>query len=86
GDVRVRGIDVHDGTHYPLSLVAWQFGPRLTLRVDHRTDVYGTADAKDLAARLVQELERIATSPEAPVGTATAGTTAGTVAEATAQG
>ncbi|MBP2478994.1 amino acid adenylation domain-containing protein/non-ribosomal peptide synthase protein (TIGR01720 family) [Crossiella equi] len=60
GEATVRGIDVHDGTHYPLSLVARLDGDRLTLRLDCRPDAVGTAEAARLADRLRHHLAELA--------------------------
>ncbi|MGW0778948.1 amino acid adenylation domain-containing protein, partial [Streptomyces sp. NPDC002835] len=63
----VTGIEGHDATHYPLILTAVP-GERLQLRLDFRTDLFDTAAAEALMARLVRVLENAAQSYDAPVG------------------
>ncbi|GGQ68529.1 hypothetical protein GCM10010145_42740 [Streptomyces ruber] len=46
----VRDIEVHDGTHHPLSVVARQDGTELSPRVDHRPDRFTGAEACQRAA------------------------------------
>ncbi|WP_345025516.1 amino acid adenylation domain-containing protein, partial [Actinomadura keratinilytica] len=67
--VRVTGVDSHDATHYPLSLAAVP-GPRLTLRLYHRPDLYGDRDADRLLGRLRRLVETFAADPGGPVGRA----------------
>ncbi|MFC6882171.1 MULTISPECIES: amino acid adenylation domain-containing protein [Actinomadura] len=67
GGLTLHDVDGHDATHYPLTLAAVP-GRRLSLRLDHRADLYGAADAERLAARLVRVLEAIAGRPSLPLG------------------
>ncbi|MEK8173311.1 condensation domain-containing protein [Streptomyces sp. M19] len=60
GEVVVRGVEVRDGTHYPLSLVARQDGAELALRVDHRPDVFTEAEAHEVGNRLLSHLRALA--------------------------
>ena len=60
GAVAVRGIDVRDGTHYPLSLVAREDGAGLSLRVDFRPDCFTEAEAREAGATLLHHLEALA--------------------------
>ncbi|MEU1012944.1 amino acid adenylation domain-containing protein [Streptomyces sp. NPDC005890] len=52
---RVVGVEVRDGTHFALRLVALP-GPRLRLRLGHRPDAFSRAEADALLDRLVHEL------------------------------
>ncbi|WP_258348539.1 non-ribosomal peptide synthetase [Saccharopolyspora gregorii] len=65
---RITGMRVHDGTHYPLSLIVLP-GERLGFRLDHRTDVADEAAARLLLDRLAAVLDRICAAPDAPLGT-----------------
>ncbi|GAA4058582.1 amino acid adenylation domain-containing protein [Actinomadura miaoliensis] len=67
--VRVTGVDSHDATHYPLSLAAVP-GPRLTLRLYYRPDLYERQDADRLLGRLRRLIETFAADPGGPVGRA----------------
>lgn len=60
--LRLAALDVTDGTHYPLRLVALS-GRTLTLRLGHRPDVFSHAEAERLLTRLVHTLQAL---PEAP--------------------
>ncbi|MFB9904284.1 hypothetical protein [Allokutzneria oryzae] len=60
GEVAVRRIDVHDGTHYPLSLVARVDGARLELRVDYRPDAFTEAEAHEVGECLLHNLRALA--------------------------
>ncbi|KUN95706.1 non-ribosomal peptide synthetase [Streptomyces caeruleatus] len=60
--LRLAALDVTDGTHYPLRLVALS-GRTLTLRLGHRPDVFSRAEAERLLTRLVHTLQAL---PEAP--------------------
>ncbi|MFB8240439.1 amino acid adenylation domain-containing protein [Kitasatospora purpeofusca] len=67
GTMRVTSVEGRDATHYPLALIAMP-GPRLRLRLDHRTDVLDGAEAATLLARFVRVLEALAADPGQPVG------------------
>ncbi|MCK2244157.1 MULTISPECIES: non-ribosomal peptide synthetase [unclassified Crossiella] len=60
GEVTVRDLQVNDGTHYPLSLVARQEGAELALRVDHRPDAISPEEAAEIANHLRHHLESLA--------------------------
>ncbi|MEU0922802.1 non-ribosomal peptide synthetase [Streptomyces malaysiensis] len=64
--VRIAGVDVDDATHYPLTLAVIP-GDRLTLRLDHRSDLLDHDAARRLAARLVRLLETVVADPDRPV-------------------
>ncbi|MGW2228795.1 non-ribosomal peptide synthetase [Streptomyces formicae] len=63
---RVTGTEDHGGTHYPLALITHP-GDRLRLRLDHRTDLFDAAAARDILDRLVRILRAAATDPGRPV-------------------
>ncbi|WP_086821039.1 non-ribosomal peptide synthetase [Allokutzneria sp. NRRL B-24872] len=56
GSVVVRDITVHDGTHYPLSLVARMASDHLELRIDYRPDAFTEHEACAVADGLVRNL------------------------------
>ncbi|MFD0654990.1 AMP-binding protein [Streptomyces malaysiensis] len=64
--MRIAGVDVDDATHYPLTLAVIP-GDRLTLRLDHRSDLFDHDAARRLAARLVRLLETVVADPDRPV-------------------
>ncbi|MEU6095308.1 amino acid adenylation domain-containing protein [Streptomyces sp. NPDC047079] len=59
GGLRLASVDVEDGTHYPLRLVALP-GRALTLRLGYRPDAFSRAEAGRLLDRLVQVLHTAA--------------------------
>ncbi|MFE0515079.1 amino acid adenylation domain-containing protein, partial [Streptomyces sp. NPDC058964] len=65
--LRLTGVEGVDATHYPLTLAAIP-GPRLTLRLGHRTDAFTQDDARQYLERVVRLLEAMADGPERPVG------------------
>ncbi|MER5345710.1 amino acid adenylation domain-containing protein [Streptomyces mirabilis] len=67
GGLRLTGYGVGDATHYPLRLAVTP-GDGLDLRLGHRTDVVGAAEATTLLDRLIRVLEAIAAEPTRPVG------------------
>ncbi|MEU4770263.1 non-ribosomal peptide synthase/polyketide synthase, partial [Actinosynnema sp. NPDC023794] len=67
GGVRVLGADGVDAIHYPLGLAAVP-GPRLSLRVVHRPDVFTAEQAGEIADRLVRLLTAMADDPARPIG------------------
>ncbi|MEU5157804.1 amino acid adenylation domain-containing protein, partial [Glycomyces sp. NPDC021274] len=66
--LRITGGEQRDAAHYPLTLIAWMTGPRLTLRLSHRTDAFDEATVEALAARLVGVLEQVVAAPEVRLG------------------
>ncbi|MFJ1749547.1 amino acid adenylation domain-containing protein [Streptomyces sp. NPDC088116] len=66
--VRLTSAEGHDATHYTLGLVAARSGDRLELRLDHRPDVYGAAEARTVLERLRRLLEAVAHTPDRPIG------------------
>ena len=67
GGVRVTGGGGHDATHYPLALAAVP-GERLSLRLDHRTDLFTEAEAARIVERLRKALTLVATEPDRLLG------------------
>ncbi|WP_084693310.1 non-ribosomal peptide synthetase [Actinomadura atramentaria] len=72
-DVRVTRVEGRDAAHYPLSLAAIpgallpSGGDGLHLRIGHRLDAYGPAEAADIAARYVRLARILATDPNRPL-------------------
>ncbi|HEX2316312.1 MAG TPA: amino acid adenylation domain-containing protein [Thermomonospora sp.] len=66
GGLRVRGVDGHDASHYPLALAAVP-GDRLSLRIDFRPDVFTAAQAQQVMRRLRRILTAIAHEPGLPL-------------------
>ncbi|MFC0040245.1 amino acid adenylation domain-containing protein [Actinomadura rayongensis] len=67
GGLTLHGVGGYDASHYPLALAAVP-GERLSLRVDHRTDLYDTAAAERVMRRLLRVLDAIAHRPDLPLG------------------
>ncbi|GIJ73823.1 non-ribosomal peptide synthetase [Virgisporangium ochraceum] len=65
--VRVGRFAGHDASHYPLTIVATP-GPRLHLRLGHRTDVVDAATAAGIADRLLRVLGTVARDDGRTVG------------------
>ncbi|MEO3827715.1 amino acid adenylation domain-containing protein [Actinomadura sp. B10D3] len=65
-EVRLAGLEVDEGTHYPLRLIAIP-GPRLRLWLGYRPDAFGRPEIERLMARLTRLLEAIAAEPDRPV-------------------
>ncbi|WP_026314149.1 non-ribosomal peptide synthetase [Actinomadura flavalba] len=65
--VRITGADAYDATHFPLSFVAAP-GTELRLRLHYRPDVYDTATAEALLARVRRVLEAVAADPDRSIG------------------
>ncbi|MFI6099214.1 amino acid adenylation domain-containing protein [Lentzea sp. NPDC051213] len=60
GAVSVRGADVRDGTHYPLSLVARLDRDSLAVRIDYRPDVWSEENADSILTNLLKHLRHVA--------------------------
>ncbi|GGU51002.1 hypothetical protein [Lentzea flava] len=60
GTVTARGVEVRDGTHYPLSLVARLDRDALALRIDDRPDAWGEEEARALLSKLTNHLQQMA--------------------------
>ncbi|MFF5213610.1 condensation domain-containing protein, partial [Streptosporangium sp. NPDC000396] len=67
GDIRLTGFGSTDAHHYPLALAAIP-GDRLTLRLDHRPDLFTGLQARRLLERLRLLLTTLVTAPDTPVG------------------
>ncbi|MEH1164048.1 amino acid adenylation domain-containing protein [Micromonospora sp. CPCC 205539] len=64
----IEAVDGVDATHYPLTLVVTP-GNRFRVALDHRPEVVDGPAARSLLDRLADVLDRMATSPDRPVGT-----------------
>ena len=62
GDPKLTSVRSHDGTHYPLSLVAIP-GEQLSLRLDYSAELFEASTAERLVGRLVGLLEQVAADP-----------------------
>ncbi|MFD0684690.1 amino acid adenylation domain-containing protein [Actinomadura fibrosa] len=67
GGLSLHDAGGYDATHYPLSLAAVP-GRGLSLRLDHRSDLYSADDAERIMGRLVRILEAVAHRPDLPLG------------------
>jgi amino acid adenylation domain-containing protein len=65
--LRISGVEVHDQTHYPASLMVVP-GKRLLLRLDCREERIGADLGRSLLGQLCHVLEQMASRPEAPLG------------------
>ncbi len=65
--LRISGVEVHDQTHYPLSLMVVP-GKRLLLRLDCREERTGADLGRSLLGQLCNVLVQMASRPEAPLG------------------
>ncbi len=65
--VWITGVEAHDATHYPLTVVA-TLGERLRLALHHRTDTVTSAEAAVLAGYLERVLVTVAADMARPVG------------------
>ncbi|WP_432587793.1 amino acid adenylation domain-containing protein [Streptomyces sp. HD1123-B1] len=63
----VVDAEIQDGTHYPLQLAVTDTAHALTLKLDHRPDLFDATEARALGERLVRLLEAFAEDPERPV-------------------
>ncbi|MEU9118201.1 condensation domain-containing protein, partial [Streptomyces sp. NPDC048483] len=66
GGMSVLGVEGHNATHYPLSLIVIP-GPRLRLRLEYRPDVLTRDEVDALLARLRRLFTTMATDPARPV-------------------
>ncbi|MDA5280825.1 non-ribosomal peptide synthetase [Streptomyces sp. Isolate_45] len=57
-----------DATHYALNLEGTVRGERMTVRLDHRTDLFATGAGREILDRLLRVLGAFATDPGQPVG------------------
>ncbi|WP_412518647.1 amino acid adenylation domain-containing protein [Actinomadura madurae] len=67
GGLSLHDVDGYDASHYPLTFAAVP-GRGLSLRIDHRTDFCGEAEAARLMRRLTRVLDAIAYHPDLPLG------------------
>ncbi|MEV5576185.1 amino acid adenylation domain-containing protein [Spirillospora sp. NPDC052269] len=66
GGLTLHGVGGYDASHYPLALAAVP-GERLSLRLDHRTDLFTTGQAERIMDRLERVLHAIAHEPDVPL-------------------
>ncbi|WP_168221317.1 non-ribosomal peptide synthetase [Actinomadura sp. WMMA1423] len=66
GGLTLHDVDGYDASHYPLTFAAVP-GRGLSLRIDHRTDLFTGQDAARLMRRLVRILEAVAYRPDLPL-------------------
>ncbi|GII05874.1 non-ribosomal peptide synthetase [Planobispora takensis] len=64
--LRLTGASGSDATHYPLALAVVP-GRRLSLRLDHRRDVFPRTEALRLLNRLTRVLKAVAADPDLPL-------------------
>ncbi|MEU3572033.1 condensation domain-containing protein, partial [Kitasatospora sp. NPDC036755] len=64
--LQLRGIQAHDGAHYPLRMVVLPSATDLTLHLDHSADLFDHASVGVLAGRLVRTLEAWVAAPGTP--------------------
>ncbi|MFE9046489.1 condensation domain-containing protein, partial [Streptomyces sp. NPDC012421] len=65
--LRVTRVAGHDATHYPLALIAGP-GETLSLRLDHRPDVFTAEAAQAVLDRILQVLAALPDSSDVPIG------------------
>ncbi len=63
GGLTLHDVDGYDASHYPLTFAAVP-GRGLSLRIDHRPDLYTEPDAQRLMRRFTRILEAIAHRPD----------------------
>ncbi|MGX7824529.1 amino acid adenylation domain-containing protein [Actinokineospora sp. 24-640] len=67
-DLALVDVDARDATHYPLTLLVAVVGPKLSLTLSHRPDLFSTDEATAIGRRLFALLRAVAETPERPVG------------------
>ncbi|MGW6544061.1 amino acid adenylation domain-containing protein, partial [Streptomyces massasporeus] len=67
-DLKLTGLQATDATHYALGVIAAVVDGRLTLRLDHRRDLFGTEEVRRIGDRLVRLFEAFADDPTRPAG------------------
>ncbi|MFA1551823.1 amino acid adenylation domain-containing protein [Actinomadura chokoriensis] len=67
GGLTLHDVDGYDATHYPLTFAAVP-GRGLSLRIDHRPDLFTGEDAERLMRRLLRVLDAVAHRPDLPLG------------------
>ncbi|WP_243708274.1 amino acid adenylation domain-containing protein [Actinomadura sp. GC306] len=67
GGLTLHDVDGYDASHYPLTFAAVP-GRGLSLRIDHRTDLFSEDEAQRLMRRFVRILEAVAYRPDLPLG------------------
>ncbi|WP_243722783.1 non-ribosomal peptide synthetase [Actinomadura sp. 7K507] len=67
GGLSLHDVDGYDASHYPLTFAAVP-GRGLSLRIDHRADLFTGDEAQRLMRRFVRVLEAVAYRPDLPLG------------------
>ncbi|MFG2091540.1 amino acid adenylation domain-containing protein [Spirillospora sp. NPDC048824] len=67
GGLSLHDVDGYDASHYPLTFAAVP-GRGLSLRIDHRADLFTEDDAQRLMRRFIRILEAVAHRPDLPLG------------------
>ncbi|WP_051468275.1 non-ribosomal peptide synthetase [Actinomadura oligospora] len=67
GGLTLHGVGGYDASHYPLALAAVP-GERLSLRLDHRLDLFSADQAERIMDRLERVLRAVAHEPDVPLG------------------
>ncbi|WP_280378793.1 non-ribosomal peptide synthetase, partial [Nocardia wallacei] len=62
----VTGVEVNDGTHYPLTLVAW-LDTRLRVRAGYLRECFDEATIRELTDRWMRVLSAMIDDPDAPI-------------------
>ncbi|MGV5049106.1 amino acid adenylation domain-containing protein [Rhodococcus pyridinivorans] len=65
--LRVTGVNVNDGSHYPLTVLA-AVEEKLGLTFKYQRSIFGASEIEMLAERLVRILDSFVESPDVPVG------------------
>ena len=67
GSLRVREVSGGGATHYPLSLITQVAEDELVLRLDHRADLFESAEVRRLGERLTRLLTAFVERPDVPL-------------------
>jgi amino acid adenylation domain-containing protein/non-ribosomal peptide synthase protein (TIGR01720 family) len=65
--LRLSNVEVHNVTHYPLSLVVVP-GKRLNFRLQYRSDLFASGTVEAIGRRLVRLLEGVVADPDQRIG------------------
>ena len=66
--MQVTGVDMLDGSHYPLTVVASTVGAQLVVDFKYDLAVFDTAEIETLADRLLRVLATMVANTDIPVG------------------
>ncbi|MFG2132154.1 amino acid adenylation domain-containing protein [Streptomyces sp. NPDC048751] len=67
-DIGAVSASAVDATHYALNLEGTVRGERMTVRLDHRTDLFAEGAGREILDRLLAVLAAFAADPDRPVG------------------